>query len=130
MAEDPSYRAKQTACVKKWRQPRRLDQYQRAYRKTHPEYVEANREKQRIRNARRSNRQKLASAEKIVKMDAARKRLTESVIYRMTSYEVDASGKIVKMDAVLVELTPLQADSRPIPGVHPATSHDCKNGPS
>ena len=63
-------------------------------------------------------------------MDAARKRLTESVIYRMTSYEVDASGKIVKMDAVLVELTPLQADSRPIPGVHPATSHDCKNGPS
>ena len=130
MADDPSYRAKQTACVKNWRRQRRLDQYQRAYRKNHSEYVDANREKQRIRNARRCNRQKLVSAEKIVKMDAARKRLTESMIYRMTPCEVDTSGKIVKMDAVLVELTPLQADSRPTAGVDPATSPDCKNGPS
>ena len=57
MAEDPSYKAKQTACVNRWRQNRPLHQYQRAYREDHPEYVKANREKQRISNARRSERQ-------------------------------------------------------------------------
>ena len=48
MAENASYQAKQTACVKKWRTSRPLYQYQRAYRETHPEYIAMNRQKQKI----------------------------------------------------------------------------------
>jgi len=119
MAEDPSYKAKQTACVNRWRQNRPLHQYQRAYREDHPEYVKANREKQRIRNARRSERQESTLSKKIVKMDALRNQPIESTAYLMTPYEMDASGKIVKMDTLFVELLPLQADSRQISGTSP-----------
>ena len=122
MADDPSYKAKQMAGVNRWRKNRPLHEYQKNYRKTHPEYAETNRQKQKIRNARRSERQKSVSPEKIVKVDAL---FNQATVYRMKSYNVDASGMIVKVDTLFVELTPLQAIREKFPERIP----DCKSRP-
>ena len=122
MADDPSYKAKKMAGVNRWRKNRPLHEYQKKYRKTHPEYAETNRQKQKIRNARRSERQKSVSPEKIVKVDAL---FNQATVYRMKSYNVDASGMIVKVDTLFVELTPLQAIREKFPERIP----DCKSRP-
>jgi len=102
---DAKYRTDKKAGNKDWRNNRPAHLYQSQYRESHPDYVLDNRNKQRIRNRRR--REKLAT-EKIVKMDACTS--IEPHIYIMTPYEKDASGKIVKMDAYLVQLEPFQQD--------------------
>lgn len=112
MAKDADYRAKQIACVKKWQKHRPLHQYMKEYRENHPEYVERNRLLQRIRNQKRHWQADLARQyEKIVKMDTFESQSIKTTTYIMTPYEMDTFGKIVKMDAFLVELKALQPDS-------------------
>jgi hypothetical protein len=50
MATDRKYRRKQIAGLVRWRKEHALHRYQKQYRLDHPEYVEKNREKQRLRN--------------------------------------------------------------------------------
>jgi len=105
MDNDPHYRAKQIDCLNKWRKKRPLDQYQKQYRQEHPDYVKKNRELQILRNQKRS---KYLEYKKIVKMDTLKKSSVKSNTYLMKPIKMDSSGKIVKMDALIVQLTDLQ----------------------
>jgi len=118
MATDPQYRASHRESQKKWRQSYPAHLYQRQYRQQHPEYVERNRQLQRLRNQKR--RQNKAS-DVIVKMDA----LTHdnSALYLMAPLQMDASPKIVKMDPLIVQLTVLSKDSNE----YFSTANDCKD---
>lgn len=116
MKNDREYRESQQQSKKNWRLSKPADRYQDEYRGTHPKYVKSNREKQRLRNQLRRNRM-------IVKMDALTDR--KPATYIMTPCEKDASGKIVKMDALLVQLQRCQWN----PDLYHASSHDCKDGP-
>ena len=111
MANDPNYRAKQIECLNKWRKKRPLDKYQKQYRQQHPEYVKRNRQLQRIRNSKRDRQ---LAYKKIVKMDALKKPSEKSNAYIMNPYRMDESGKIVKMDALIVQLTDLQTNVQQI----------------
>ena len=108
MARDPEYHSQQSECVHKWRKKRPCDQYQKQYRQDHPEYVKKNRELQIIRNRKRAV---LLSFQKIVKMDAfSLPQIEKSNTCIMKPFMVDESGKIVKMDALLAQITYLQTD--------------------
>jgi hypothetical protein len=100
-ATDADYRARQQQCVRHWQQHKPLHQYMSQYRQDHPDYVVQNRDKQKLRNQKRRLEQQ---QQKIVKMDAFVKQLEKSTTYIMTPYQLDASKKIVKMDALLVKL--------------------------
>jgi hypothetical protein len=104
MTTDKKYRAKQIACLQRWRKRRPLHQYQKLYRESHPEYVEKNREKQCLRNDKRQQCVQLTPLEKIVKMDAFQDQPIKSGLYWLAPWAMDASEKIVKMDAFVVEL--------------------------
>jgi hypothetical protein len=105
MATDKKYRRKQIACLVRWRKEHALHRYQKQYRNNHPEYVEKNREKQRLRNdKRRAQRVHFTPVEKIVKMDAFQNQSIKSGVYWLAPCAMDTSQKIVKMDALLVEL--------------------------
>jgi hypothetical protein len=94
LATDALYRMQQHESLQAWRKNYPLDRYQHQYRLRHPEYVEQNRKRQRIRNRRRR--------ELIVKMDTLNQ--MESYTYLLTPCEPE---KIVKMDALRVKLTVL-----------------------
>jgi len=105
MATEAQYREKHRAAQHRWCKQKPLDRYQAQYRQSHPKYVEQNRGRQKIRNAKRRQPAATASvpAEPIVKMDASSK--IKSGTYLLTPYAVDASPtKIVKMDACVVQL--------------------------
>ena len=106
MERDSDYHDRQTGCVERWRQQRPLDKYQSQYRETHPEYIEKNRQLQKIRNQKRKKQAELA---KIVKMDALKMPSEKLDTYLMNPYKVDSVGKIVKMDALIVQLADMQA---------------------
>ncbi len=93
MACDSVYRNQQHELLQAWRKEYPLDRYQHNYRLTHPKYVERNRQQQRTRYQNQTM---------IVKMDTLNRIETDT--YVLTRYE---SEKIVKMDALLVELTVL-----------------------
>jgi hypothetical protein len=106
MATDPAYRTQQTEALHDWQKEWPLHQYQKEYRDSHPEYVQRNRELQKNRNQKRSSR---LACLKIVKMDAFQNPTPEkSTSYIMNPYKLDASGKIVKMDSLVVQLVNLQ----------------------
>ena len=107
MAHDPEYRERQIACLEKWREQRPLDMYQSQYREKNPEYVKKNRQLQKIRNQKRAKQLELA---KIVKMDALKMPSEKLDTYLMNPYKVDSVGKIVKMDALIVQLADIQRD--------------------
>lgn len=107
MKRDSDYHDRQTACVKRWRQQRPLDKYQSQYRKDHAEYVERNQQLQKIRNKRRAKQSELI---KIVKMDALKSPSEKLNTYVMNPYKVDPAGRIVKMDALIVQLADIQGD--------------------
>jgi len=100
MQTDATYRAQQLDCLQKWRKERPLDRYQHQYRQTHPEYVEENRRKQRLRNRKRHSE---ALSEMIVKIDALSRIESDTYIMKPLTSE-----KIVKMDALVVELIVLK----------------------
>jgi ribosomal protein L37E len=105
MAHDSDYRDRQIACLTRWRKQRPLDKYQRQYREEHPEYVENNRRLQKRRNEKRAKQAELA---KIVKMDTLKMSSEKLDTYLMNPYKVDSVGKIVKMDALIVQLADIQ----------------------
>lgn len=114
MATDEKYRAKQIASLQRWRKRRPLHQYQKLYRDSHPQYVEKNHEKQRLRNDKRRQRGQPDQIDMIVKMDAFQNQPIKSGVYWLSPYAMDASKKIVKMDAFVIELKTFHGDS-PIP---------------
>ena len=103
MHNNATYRAKQIACLKQWRKHRPLDQYQQQYRQRHPDYVEQNRKQQRLRNKRQRTAARLAEPQ-IVKMDTSPLPLIQSGTYQLTPVARDGLTKIVKMDALIVQL--------------------------
>ena len=113
MATDAHYREHHLAAHKRWCKRRPLHCYQAQYRQTHPHYVEKNRDQQRRRNQQRRKQAVAARVEPIVKMDALAD--IKSGTYLLTPYAADASPKIVKMGAYLVQLQFLQPDARPLP---------------
>jgi len=110
MTSDESYRQRQKACLKEWRKKRPLHEYQRQYRQEHPEYVAKNRSRQSLRNRKRSEMREAADPQKIVKMDALEIPSIKTGIYLLCPYDMDGSEKIVKMDALLVELNVFSKD--------------------
>jgi hypothetical protein len=111
MATDAQYRENHLTAQKRWCKQRPLHRYQTHYRQMHPKYVEKNRDRQRGRNAKRRQQAATATvpAELIVKMDASSN--IKSGTYLLTPYiPLDASSKIVKMDALVVQLQLLQHD--------------------
>lgn len=112
MKTDAAYHQSQDEAVQRWRKNKPAHQYQTQYRNDHPEYVEQNRIKQRIRNRQRAER---LAASMIVKMDALT--VNEPITYAMTPLEKNSFGKIVKMDTLLVQLQRYQA----IQAVHQST---------
>ncbi|MCI0695672.1 hypothetical protein L0337_27175 [candidate division KSB1 bacterium] len=111
MTTDTKYRRKQITCLKRWRKEHLLHRYQKQYRDNHPEYVEENRETQRLRNDKRRQRVQLTPLEKIVKMDTFQNQPIKSGFYWLAPHAMGASQKIVKMDALLVELKTFHDDS-------------------
>lgn len=85
-------------------------EYWKQYRETNKLYTDANREKQRFRNARRGKKPpKVSPEEPIAKMDALSKQ--NAVIsgrYRLVPLELEL---IAKMDAIIVEIRTISAGS-------------------
>jgi len=107
---DVIYSEKRKASKKRWREQPRGYLYQRRYRETHPDYVTGNRENQ---VKRRPKEEVFDTGEQIVKTDAlSPERLIPTGVYILTPYRVDvskkASGKIVKTDALIVQLSGIQ----------------------
>lgn len=73
---DHDYRENQAAAQKLWR--RTHSDYWRKYREEHPDYAAANRERQKIRNARRSG-----ADSTIAKGDASADRLPTEGVFRL-----------------------------------------------
>ena len=102
---DDDFHQKQMDYVNQWRRQRPSHQYMNDYRQKNPDYVEVNRQKQRRRNEIRRQREK---QEKIVKVDALLPTPVKINTYEMTSFSKDSSGKIVKVDTLMVQLKQIQ----------------------
>lgn len=98
LAQDADYRANQAAAQKSWRERKRA--YWRDYRERHPESVEENRRKQRLRNWQKRGKPGL-----IAKMDElGPKGPMISGRYRLVPL-------IAKMDALIAEIHVISGDS-------------------
>jgi len=105
LSNDNAYREKRKLQKSKWRKAHCSDQYQKRYRELHPNYVEVNRQKQKTRNNNRPGPSDISSGSKIVKTDASnRESLILSGLYKLLPYHLETSKKIVKTDALIVEL--------------------------
>jgi hypothetical protein len=95
MGEDPAYKQNRRDSQRRWREAN--PGYWQRYRKSHPAYVEKNREQQRERNLRRRG-----PSRPIAKMDASQQ---ESVIiagrYQLVPLDL---GLVAKMDGINVEI--------------------------
>lgn len=106
---DDIYSEKRKSSKKQWREQRGY-LYQRRYREMHPDYVNVNRENQ---VKRRQKEEVFDAGEQIVKTDPlSPERLIPTGVYILTPYRADvskkASGKIVKTDALIVQLSGIQ----------------------
>lgn len=98
------YKSKRHVSKANWRKHHQ-DEYQRQYRKTHPEYEKMNREKQRIRN-------ESASGHQIVKTDTLNsERLVSPGLYALIPYNIVKDEKIVKTDVLIVQLANIQSNT-------------------
>ena len=104
---DSGYATRQKQCKERWRKFKPAHAYQKAYRETHPDYVQRNRELQIERNRKRRLLEK-ENASKIVKIDKFDVLQEKSNTYRMRIIDPVVSKKIVKIDSLLVELQPYQ----------------------
>lgn len=94
MKNDETYRARQQASKKAWRE--KNPDYWATYRQEHPEYVQRNREKQREREAR----------SRIAKMDVLEPQsFFESGTYRIIPVRCD----LAKMDVILARIEAVSA---------------------
>ena len=107
--KDADYRRKCRASNKQWRKHHRAHLYYQKYRETHPEYVTKNRQQQQKRN---NKRRAVQQSTKIVKSDALQsKRLINSGFYALSPCKENNMGKIVKSDALMVQLSVLQINA-------------------
>jgi hypothetical protein len=106
MKSDPAYREDQKSAQQDWCDNN--PDYWKQYRKKNERYTDANREKQRYRNARRGKKAPQSPPqEPIAKMDALSKQ--KGVIsgrYRLVPLEPQL---IAKMDAIIVEIKSISA---------------------
>lgn len=106
LQKDADYQSKRKASKDKWRASKPCYDYQRRYRESHPEYVKKNREKQRLRNSRRNESEFL---NEIIKMDALNtESLVASGLYALFPYNMKTKKKIVKTDALILQLSNVQ----------------------
>jgi hypothetical protein len=103
-----NYAARQKECKQIWRKNRPAHAYQKHYRETHPDYVKRNREQQRERNRKRRLLEKQDESQKIVKIDTLSGIQREPRRYTMRVLTPNVSEKIVKIDALVVELQEYQ----------------------
>jgi len=98
---------------KKWYQRYPGDRYQHAYREAHPDYESDNREKQGERGKRHAGN---ASGTKIVKTDVlSSDNLVPRGFYVLSPYEKTNGKKVVKTDALIVELRTCGGFARMVP---------------
>jgi hypothetical protein len=99
---DSTYRLKRRSSKKAWYSKYPGDRYQSSYRASHPDYVSDNREKQRLRSSKEA---KMTMEDQIVKTDVI---ISESFVskgfYVIIPYDKTCLGKIVKTDALIIEL--------------------------
>jgi len=107
--KDDRYRKKRCTSNKLWRKRHCAHLYQRQYRESHPDYILLNREKQQNRNDKRRD---IHQSKKIVKSDSLHsERLIRAGLYELLPCRENNSGKIVKSDAFMVQLTVLQSNT-------------------
>lgn len=100
-ADDIDYRINKRLTNKKW-QRKRAD-YWRKYRAAHPEYVERNRQQQRLRDQKYIQGVCISDASHLAKSDALpTKNNIKSGVYRIRPV---ASVDLAKSDALLVEIS-------------------------
>jgi hypothetical protein len=103
IASDPDHRANQARAQKAWSQRNR--DYWSAYRETHPNYEESNRQKQRDRNAARLRKAMVAV---IANTDVPTKETSfPSGLYRLKR---SRPGEIAKIDEWIVEIISISKD--------------------
>jgi len=102
LKRDSTYRLKRCVSKKAWYGKYPGDRYQSSYRSIHPDYVSVNRERQRLRTSKDAQ---MDMEEQIVKTDAL---FSESFVskgfYVLMPYEKSCPEKIVKTDALIIEL--------------------------
>jgi len=99
LQRDAEYKTLRAASKRQWYQTHHQgSDYQRAYRKSHPDYIESNRLKQRVRAEKGKE---LATASKIVKTDALSSQMLDKqgVVVIFVQQKTDGK-KIVKTDAL------------------------------
>lgn len=96
-----SYRQKCLDSQKRWRKKRPGHQYQREYRKEHPEYVIRNRELQRKRNEKRQQTRPIDITKKIVNRNTLTGYPREAGVYALMPVK---GGKIVNRNTLMVRM--------------------------
>ncbi|MFA5433267.1 MAG: hypothetical protein WC319_10450 [Candidatus Paceibacterota bacterium] len=102
LGSDPAYRDKRSGAKKNWYRGYPGDRYQHQYRQEHGDYTKSNRCNQQKRDKKITGKPSVA---KIVKTDAlSSKNLVPRGLYVLLPYEKTDGKKIVKTDALIVEL--------------------------
>jgi hypothetical protein len=102
---DDTYRERRIFQKFQWRKKRPSHRYQSSYREDHEDYVDSNRKKQQIRNKNIPGSKLEGSSPNIVKTDALTSvPLIRCGLYELLPYNTGPGKKIVKTDALIVEL--------------------------
>ena len=99
---DRTYRYKRLSSQKIWRKKRPSHEYQKNYRKMHPEYVNRNRELQRNRNKKCKKPVEKDLSSIIVNTDASFTHPLTDGTYALI--QVTKGGKIVNTDTLMVRM--------------------------
>jgi hypothetical protein len=99
---DETYKHKRLSSQKIWRKIRPSHEYQKNYRKMHPEYVNRNRELQRNRNEKRQESKQKDIEGMIVNTDTLFTHPLIDVTYALM--QVTKGGKIVNTDTLMVRM--------------------------
>ena len=107
--KDDSFRHRRQSSKKRWRKQYPAHLYQHQYRATHPDYVVDNRKNQQKRNEKRKT---VDQCTKIVKTDALSLKMPiQPGVYTLVPWNKNNDGKIVKTDALMVQLAVLEYDT-------------------
>ncbi len=102
LLSDPAYRDKRSEAKRNWYRGYPGDRYQHQYRQEHSDYTKSNRCNQQKRGKKITGEPSVA---KIVKTDAlSSKSLVPQGLYVLLPYKKTDGKKIVKTDALIVEL--------------------------
>jgi hypothetical protein len=105
LIKNPFYHQRRYEQKARWRKSRPVDQYQRSYRGSHPDYVKVNREKQHLRTQNNPKQHTGDCLSNIVKTDTLISgKLINCGLYEILPYKTSPGKRIVKTDALIVEL--------------------------